>query len=240
MYDMLLAEAMVEIVNKDYRTAYERQTVYDAVFAKHEITQAQYDSALIWYGQNMDLYYRINTLVLKDIDENIDALGDIKPNPLSGDISAKDSIDIWVYERSFAFEPQKLFNTLAFNIEPERPYSAGSSYVLGFTVWGVRPDLKHKPKISLNAVQSDTTVSVSREITGDGYYELIVRTVAAKEVKRLYGYVTLNNADIAYHRIYIDDIHLLKYNHGSKSLTAPDFRDAIPAEELDLALEPLR
>jgi hypothetical protein len=229
---MQIAEAFVETNYESYKTSDDRQTVYDAVFAKHHITQAEYDTSLIWYGENMELYMRIYRLVLKDINEHIAAMGDIKPNPLSGDVSAKDSIDVWVFNRSFIFRPGQVFNALTFNIEPQKPYSSGSSYVFGISVWGVSPSLKHKSKIRINAVHADTIISINKDITGDGYYEAVLRTIATKQVKRVYGYIMMNDAAASYHRIYLDDIRLMKYNYGSKALTAPQ-TDSLPLQLAD-------
>ena len=228
LYDMQIAEAFVETKNEDFATSDARQVVYDAVFSKHNITQAEYDSSLIWYGKNMDLYMNIYKLVLRDLNKNIELLGDIKPDPLSGDASTKDSIDIWIYSRSYSFKPERVFNTLSFDISPNVPYSQGSSYVLGVSVWGVSPHMKHKPKIHLSAVHADTIISVNKELSGDGYYETVIKTVATKQVKKIYGYITVNNADASYHRIYIDDINLMKYNYGSKALTAPQTEEPPP------------
>ena len=221
LYDMQLAEAIVETSNESYRTSDERQVVYDAVFAKYNITQADYDSSLVWYGENMNIYMGVYKLVLSDVNKNIAALGDIKPNPLSGEASAKDSIDVWVYNRSYTFAPEHIFNTLTFDITPQMPYSSGSSYVFGLSVWGVSPFLKNRPRISISAVHADTIISVDKEIIGDGYHEAVLRTIETKPVKRVYGYIILNNAGISYHRIYLDDINLMKYNFGSTALTAP-------------------
>lgn len=228
LYDMQIAEALVETSNESYATSGKRQAVYDGVFLKHGITQAEYDSSLVWYGENMDLYMRIYKLVLKDVNESIAALGDIKPDPLSGDVSAKDSIDVWLYNRSYMFKPERVFNTLTFDIAPQKPYSSGSSYVFSMSVWGVSPGLKHKPRIHISAVQADTIISVNQEITGDGFYEAVVKTVATKQVNRVYGYITMNNAEPLYRRVYLDDIQLMKYNYGSKALTAPQ-TDTIPS-----------
>jgi hypothetical protein len=221
LYDMQIAEAIVETNNEFYVTSDKRQDVYDAVFAKHNISQADYDSSLVWYGMHMDLYMSIHNLVLKDVNVKIADLGDIKPNPLSGEMSAKDSIDIWIYNRSFTFKPERIFNTLAFDIKPQKAYSSGSSYVLGVLTWGVNEELKHKPKIHLSAVMADTIISVNKEITKDGYHEIILKTIATKQIQRVYGYMTMNNTDASYHRIYLDDINLMKYNYGSKALDAP-------------------
>jgi hypothetical protein len=236
LYDMQIAEAIVETNYESYKTSDERQRVYAAVFAKHHITQAEYDSSLVWYGENMDLYMRIYNLVLKDINVSIASMGDIKPSPLSGEVSARDSIDIWIYNRSFIFETGRIFNTLTFDIEPQKPYSSGSSYVLTLSVWGVSPYLKHKPKISINAMHNDTIISVNKDITGDGYYETVIRTVATKQVKRVYGYVMMNDADASYHHIYLDDIRLMKYNYGSQALTAPK-TDSLPSLATGMANE---
>ena len=231
LYDMQIAEAIVETNNESYGTSDKRQVVYNAVFTKHHITQAEYDSSLVWYGENMDLYMRIYKLVLRDINGSIAAMGDIKPNPLSGDVSAKDSIDIWIYNRSHIFNPERVFNMLTFDITPQKPYSSGSSYVFGLSVWGMPSGLKHKPKIHISALQADTIISVNKEITGDGYYEAVIRTVATKRVSRVYGYILVNDSEALYHHIYLNDIQLMKYNYGSKALTAPQ-TDSIPSSAL--------
>lgn len=227
LYDMQLAEGLVETRHDIYQVSTEREEVYNAVFAKHRITQAEYDSSLVWYGKHMDLYVRIYRLVLKDVNESVAALGDIKPSPLSGEVSAKDSVDVWIYNRNHVFNPSLTFNALTFNIEPQVPYSSGSSYVFCMSVWGVLPELKHKPKIHISAVHADTIISVNQEITADGYYETVLRTMATKQVKRVYGYIVINDSEPVYHRIYFDNIQLMKYNYGSKALTAPQ-ADSIP------------
>ena len=231
LYDMQVAEALVETNSETYGTSDKRQAVYNGVFLKHNITQAEYDSSLIWYGQHMDLYMRIYKLVLKDVNESIAALGDIKPDPLSGDVSAKDSVDIWLYSRSHIFKPERAFNTLIFDIAPQKPYSSGSSYVFGMSVWGVSAHLKHKPRIHLSAVHADTIIFINEEITGDGYNEAVLRTIATKQVKRVYGYIQVNDINASYHRIYLDNIQLMKYNYGSKALTAP-LTDSIPSDSI--------
>ena len=44
LYDMQMAEAMVETKQSDYPTFEDRQALFDGVFSKHQITQADYDS----------------------------------------------------------------------------------------------------------------------------------------------------------------------------------------------------
>jgi hypothetical protein len=153
----------------------------------------------------------IYRLVQKDVNAGLNALANIRPNPISGDISASDSIDLWIFRRNKIFSPVHVFNALTFNIVPQIPYSSGSSYVFTLSAWGIPPELKFKPVIKLNAVQTDTIISVSKEISADGYYEAILHTLDSLDVSRIYGYIFMNEAEASYHRIYLNDIHLMKY-----------------------------
>ena len=211
LYDMQLAEAIVERMPESFPTSDDKMAVYDAVFEKHRITQAEYDSSLIWYGKHIDLYMGIYRLVLKDISENLNAYNTVLPDAISGDISDSDTIDIWIYDRNNVFKPERVFNILRFDIFPQNAYSSGSSYVFELSAWGIPPILKVKPKIHISVVQADTIISVQKEITDDGFYETIVRTIDSLDVKRIYGYIYLNEPDAAFHRIYLNDIRLMKY-----------------------------
>jgi len=216
LYDMQIAEAIVEKMPESYPTSDDRMTVYEAVFAKHQITQAEFDSSLVWYGKHVDLYMGIYQLVLKDLNANLAAFSEIKPEPIIGDISGNDSIDIWIYNRSEIFSPKRVFNAILFDIFPQNPYLSGSSYVFELSVWGIPPLLKYKPKIHISAIQADTVISVIKEVTGDGFYEADVRTVDSLDVKRIYGYIYMPETDVTYHSIYLNDIRLMKYKNEVK------------------------
>ena len=47
----------------------------------------------------------------------------------------------------------------------------------------------------------------------DGYLEARLRTLATKHIKRVYGFIRLDNADANYGTIYVDSLNLMKYNY---------------------------
>jgi len=228
MYDMQLAEAFIETNNDIYNTTDRQLALYNSVFAKHEISQALYDSSLVWYGKHLDLYVQLYKLVQKDFNKTIDNLGDIKPNPLSGEVSNKDSVDVWIYQRNYTFSPNQTRNFVSFDIQPKLPYSSGSSYLLSVDVWGIQPQLNYHPIISINAVQNDTIITINKTIKADGCYEVLLKTATTKQVKRIYGYIFLNTSfNQKNYRIYIDNISMIKYNYGSKSLNHQEEIDTV-------------
>ena len=78
LIDMQLAEAMISTDYKKYSDDAEKEMLYQSVFRKHNIEQAVYDSSLVWYGRNLDVYMQVYDLVLAELNERQKALGDVQ------------------------------------------------------------------------------------------------------------------------------------------------------------------
>lgn len=212
--DMLLAEAMVNVDYNAYKSDTMKLALYESVFRKHDITKAVYDSSLVWYGRNLDVYMKVYDRVLADLNKQINNLGDIQAD--AAPVSNRDSVNIWPRRSYMVLSPTSVFNGTTFDIRPEIDYSSGSSFVLGTRVWGLSRKMDNYPEIRLSADQGDTTLTVNSQITKDGYHETILKTIPTKKVKRVFGYIRLDNTDTTYHKIYIDSLSLMKYNYGKE------------------------
>lgn len=212
MADVQLAEAMITSDYSAYSKEGSKEALFTSVFQKHNITQAQYDSSLVWYGRNMDIYMRVCDAVIAQLDKQKDAFGDIQPD--AGPVEDKDSVNIWTRRDYVVFQPTDPGYGVYFDYKPSRGYLPGSQFLLSMDVWGLTPDMKHKPVVRLSLQQQDTTITVIREITEDGLFEMFAKTVATKRVMRVYGYIHLDKTMGNYHRIYIDTICLTRYNYG--------------------------
>ena len=100
--DMLLAEAMVNVDYNTYKSDTMKLALYESVFRKHDITQAVYDSSLVWYGRNLDIYMEVYNRVLADLNKRINNLGDVQAD--AAPVSNRDSVDIWP-RRSYLVNP---------------------------------------------------------------------------------------------------------------------------------------
>lgn len=212
MTDMLLAEAMIGTDYKQFKEDAAKEALYQSVFRKHGITQADYDSSLVWYGRNLDIYMKVYERVLADLNKQMTELGDIQAD--AAPVSNRDSVNIWPRRSYLTLQPKALFNGAIFDIKPETNYSSGSIFVLGTRVWGLSGKETYVPEIRLSADQGDTIVTVRNRIEKDGYQETILRTLPTKKVRRVYGYIRLDNTDTTYYKIYIDSLNLMKYNYG--------------------------
>lgn len=212
--DMMIAQSMTSADHQSYPDNESKQALYEGVFRKHGITQAEYDSSLVWYGRNLDIYMKVYERVLSDLDKDIKALGDVQAD--AGPVSNSDSVNIWPRRPYLSLYPEALFNGVVFDSRPETSYSSGSIFVLGMRVWGVRKGMHSFPEVRLSADQGDTIVTVNESIKHDGYQEIWLKTVPTKRVKRVYGYIRLDNTAPDYYKVYIDSLSLIKYNYGSE------------------------
>jgi len=226
--DIHIAESMVTSNYTKFDNDSARQALFQAVFKKHRITQAEYDSSLSWYARNLDIYIRIYDRIKLDIDQQIKDLGDVQAKAAPS--FNQDSLNIWPRRTSLIFRPNVLFNGVTFDITPDVDYSSGSTLVLGMHVWGLPEKMHNFPEIRLSADQGDTILTVNNKILHDGYQEIILRTVSTKRVRRVYGHIRLDNTDADYYKVYVDSLNLMKYNYG----TIPGFEQA----ESELEIEP--
>lgn len=222
LVDMQLAEAMISNNYEVYRNDTVKAALYTSVFNKHGITEADYDSSLIWYGRNIDIYMEVYDRALNDLSKRITQLGDVQAD--AAPTSSSDSINIWPRRKYLTLQPGKVFNGATFEIKPETKYSSGSTFVLGMQIWGLRKQMHFHPEIRLSVDQGDTTLTVNAQITHDGYHETILRSLPTKQVMRVYGFIHMNNADSSYYKVYIDSLSLFKYNYGSGPVDPADLK----------------
>lgn len=211
--DMLIAESLLGTQYQDFRNDSAKQRLYFSVFQKHNVTQAQYDSSLVWYGKDLDAYMRMHDTILVNLSRRITDLGDIQAsvNPSL----KQDSVDIWPRRNLLVLQPNAVFNGVIFDVTPEQSFSSGSSFVLGTRVWGLKSDMKYKPEISISAVHRDTTITITKEIKEDGYFETVLRTLPTRQIQKVYGYIRMDNSGNDYLKVYIDSLSLHRYNYGT-------------------------
>ncbi len=63
MYDMYIAEAIIENDYQLYNLPENKEALIDQVLEKHKISEARWDTSLAWYSDNIEIYIQINDSV---------------------------------------------------------------------------------------------------------------------------------------------------------------------------------
>jgi hypothetical protein len=218
MIDVYLAESLIEADRAAYSDTVRKAALFQSIFRKHNITEAAYDSSIVWYSKNMDIYMLVLDMALTDINTRIRDMGDVQASAAPN--TNQDSINIWPRRDFLVLHPTALFNGVTFDIRPDRVYSSGSSFVLGMRVWGLTDNMCYFPEIRMAIDQNDTVLYVNKRITKDGYQEAVIRGLPTRQVRRVYGYIRMDNTAKDYYKVYVDSLNLMKYNYGSPAMPA--------------------
>ena len=67
--DIYRAEAYMENRTSSFESDSEKMVLKQSIFEKHGITQAMYDSSLVWYAKNLDVLNNVYQKVGKELQE---------------------------------------------------------------------------------------------------------------------------------------------------------------------------
>lgn len=236
--DLQVAEAYIDSHHNEFPNDSSKQVLKQSIFKKHGITSEDYDSSLVWYAHNMEDYVKAYDQALGKLKERYDKLakdnGKEGPQRLeSGEVGSPangmtpvpgakhphiakvgakgDTADLWQGNRSYMLTQGARHGFIPFDFVPDAEKQAGDRYQLAYKLTRGGNEFK----ASLNVDYTDgTTAQISRGSTNDGWVTIDIQSDTARQVRRVYGYVSYNM-----HRgssAYVDSIMLLR-THLNKS-----------------------
>ena len=195
MYDMYIAEAIIENDYHDYVEPENKEALIDQVLRKHKISEARWDTSLSWYSDKIDVYLQINDSVksrLKRVQEDLDreemllASQDEEFQKNSPDyIPLHFRIATLGCERGFKF---KLDST-----QLVERFGEKDTLFFRFKLLGIHPSNSYSLKSMLTVNYSDTTVYQSSELYENKAYSFpLYRTMDNDTISTVDGFVHLS------------------------------------------------
>jgi hypothetical protein len=220
MSDVMLAEQVINMDNVTFYNDSTKKMLYKSVFDKHHITEAVYDSSLIWYGKNLDIYMKLYDRVIADYQKRLDALepkvkeGEEKERINRTQNTQMDTLDIWSDNNpsSIAFNNHNLVNGITFSMQPMGGYPMNSTFVFKMKSIGIKGD--RTPIVRMSVVQQDTTQVVDGTINSDGSRNFMLAARPDKGlVLKVTGFILMSKGSATDYRSYVNDIQLLRIIH---------------------------
>lgn len=217
LYDYHLALTMGNDLN--YNDRYKRESYRNYVFNKHGVTEAEFDSSMVWYTRNGKM--------LTDIYKNLQKRYEMAEeqmrselNKRSGQISVSlsgDSVDVWSDRNLYWLTSSPLTNRLMFDLKADTTFHEND-----ILVFEADYSFLSKEKSSANVVvamnitfKNDSTQGISRVIDNSGKWDLTLKPDSAFEYKSINGFVYFSNPDSTETSVLINKIRLMRYRNGS-------------------------
>lgn len=207
--DIHLAEAMI---NNDYNAFSDsvgKARLVRSIFEKHHVTKAEFDTSLVWYAANLDVYMNIYKRIPKHLSEMNDTLTARIEHLRELEAQAK---RIWEKDtvcllRTFASE-----NQYAFSVDTSSYFSRGDMYTLHVFALGV--SAKNKANVTFVWESQDTIVVDRSEIKHDGMNIFYLKSLPGKNTKSIYGNIRLPVINISGERLMLSNPFILRHREG--------------------------
>lgn len=224
LYDYYVAQGIRSdhSQGEDYRLQYN----HGLVFKKYGVTEAQFDSSMVYYYNHLEDLYKIYERVQKRLSEDAVELGASSSeverymtHSLSGDTA-----DIWTARRHHILFPQSPYNVYQFSQKADTACHKNDSYMLTFGCSFLVQSGSRNATVLLSVVYENDSVitqSISVPMMGIAKLNIPICSLRPKEFK---GYLYMgmrqgqdNDNDMC--MFMADHIQLIRFHHPELSAT---------------------
>ncbi len=203
MADMRVAGAVVSVNSGQYRSDSAKQVLRRAVLMRHDVSEADFDSSLVWYGHNIGKYQEVTQRSIELLEERLAAVGSVAGGVMS---VSGDSVDVWSSAQAYVIDRRSPSQYITFAIDADRNMEAGDVYT-----WRLK--LVTAPQSAAWAVSAeyaDGAVEVQNMSipSTNTRPELIFHTDSTRELRSIRGWLRVDRD--AHRPVYIDSVSLVR------------------------------
>ncbi len=196
LYDYHLADAMYKI---NQENATKMITYKSAVLKKHGVTEAEFDSSMVYYTRHTKLLQDVYEALSKRMSQDALALGasanDVNANG-GGHSSNSDTTNIWRADRSIVLSPYKPFNVYSYAIQADTTFKAGDNLYLNFDAQFIFQDgVKDGMAVMAVKFNNDSVAVQTVYVSSPNHYTLQISDNSKLGIKEIRGYFILNNSN---------------------------------------------
>ena len=233
LYDYHIANTLG--ADLPYSEGYKKNAYFAYVFEKHHVTEAEFDSSMVWFARYPEpltkIYEQVNKRLKneRDIIDDLIALRDNKPK----DTRPGDSIDVWAWQKIYRLTGVPLNNKILFTRPSDANFQERDTLV-----WSVRfrfpqgrADSLRAPVMAMEiSYEKDTIVSGMLTAKSDGVKTIKLWADTLGAIKEINGFIYYPTQRVEQDMV-ADHISLMRYHAKDSIRTATAESPKIPAPD---------
>lgn len=191
----------------------EKEARKNYLFHKHDITQADFDSSMVWYTREskelMSIYENLNKRFKREYEHTARLL-ESREEANTRTFVSGDTVDVWVKEDILWFTKNPLNNHLTFEIKADTTFHQNDAFL-----WNMDYSFFTEGDIimGLNVVsENDSVIGMTKTITQSGHQSIYLQTDSTFKIKTLNGFIYVPKDQDKQPNILIHNISLIR-NH---------------------------
>ena len=225
LFDYHLMQGMIDQMNSEQRL--ENQRYLDAVFQKHGITEAEFDTSMVWYNRNgvllKEIYADLNKRY-KNLDEEL-KLRSGNNNMLTTFSQTGDTANIWTGNQLILLRPQHILNKEVFSLKADTTFRKKDKFKLYATTYfikEIRDDRNCSLTIGIIAeYKNGKTIGTTRTVDYNGAIDLTLET-SEEDIEALHGFFFYRGTETMRNLAIVNKIALLRMHDHSITRTTTD------------------
>ena len=229
LYDYHVAQAMAK-QGMPRETDFNKTRNFMAVLKKYNVTEADFDSSLVYYYSHVDRLKDIYTHVNRRLSDEATNLGvtvgDI--NRYSQYSATGDTANIWNQQSDVLLMPYPTMNRYDFTIAVDTSFHKGDSFMLQFiTEYLWQNGSKDATVCVVTKYEGDSIIQTANHVSVSGTSQIRVPANNMNKLKEMKGFIYLNggNDDSNTRKMmFISQIQLIRFHNKALTheTTAPE------------------
>ena len=225
LYDYHVAQAMADETNSvsGEERNYNRNAYFQSVLRKYHVSEAEFDSSLVYYYSHAERLRGIYQRVRERLNDEAKALGasvgDI--NKYSAYSTTGDTANVWQNETDLLLTPLPTANRYDIYVKADTSYYQGDTFMFQFMSDFIYQNGSRDAVVCLVAkYENDSTTQTISHVSMTGQTQLRVPQNREGTLKELRGFIYLNNNDRnsdVRKMLFISQIQLIRFHSKEKS-----------------------
>ncbi len=217
LYDYHLALAMARQKGSS-EVDYYRSLYFQEVLKKYGVTEAEFDSSLVYYYSHVyrlkDIYSEVNQRLSDEATNLGVAVGDI--NRYSQYSTTGDTANIWNLQTDMILIPRPTMNRFDFTVKVDSTFKKGDSFMFQFMseyIW--QSGSKDAAVCIVCKYEGDSIIQTVNHVSVVGTAQVRVPSNRQKNLKEMYGFIYLSDGgDDSNTRkmMFISQIQLIRFH----------------------------
>ena len=188
LIDIHKAEAYMENNKYIANNRLAQDSVKNSIFTSHNVTAAEFDSSVVWYGSNLDIYIEVYDKVIKTLQEENNTLLALMNNQKDmfiGMTRSGDTVNIWNRNSHYVFEGRLNNNLLTFTVPYDDNFKDDDIFKLKFKIIS-REESPYPVQVILALKESKEATSFTKKsIPGNGWDSVEIKSKGT--IRRVMG-----------------------------------------------------
>jgi len=214
LYDYHLMQSYIEQIPSDKRLK-EKQSYVDAVFDKHGITEAEFDSSLVYYNRhNEELLEIYKNLQERYTKQNLEYQEESGKNEMFALTEGGDTTNIWAGSPIVVLRPTDHLNYKSFTIKADTSFHRKDKYILTYNSIIIKEDVSDRNcrlTTGLSILyKNGKAIGTTNQTTVNMNLRLNLDAIDDEDIKELRVFFYYSGSKETRNIALVDDIYLIR------------------------------